>query len=76
LTKICLISGNYLEAKRWAFEQQLDDGCWFYPTDIEELTKLSNFYVFVVGTAGENVPPAYFERIFQLAKQRGRINRL
>lgn len=70
---ICLIAGNYGEAKRWAASQHLEDHDWFYPADEEELKRKKNFHVLVIGTAGENVPPHYFERIYQLAKQRGRM---
>lgn len=72
---ICIIAGNYLEAKRWADGQLLDDSEWFYPREPDELLKKENFHVVVVGTAGQNVPSSYFERIFNLAKSRGRINR-
>jgi fructose-1-phosphate kinase PfkB-like protein len=48
---------------------------WFYPTDEDELKQRCNFHVVVVGTAGQNVPPQYFNRILAIAQQRGRINR-
>ena len=72
---ICIISGNYLEAKQYASAQHWSDSEWFYPTDVDELMQRNNFHVIVIGTAGQNVPPKYFEKVFQLAHQRGRIGR-
>jgi len=72
---ICLIAGSYQEAKNWAYGQQLDSSEWFYPHEPQDLYGKENFHVLVIGTAGYNIPPSYFERIFSLAKQRGRINR-
>lgn len=68
---ICLIAGNYLEAKRFAKAQLLDDNEWFFPQDEKDLLSRVDFHVLVVGTAGMNVPPSYFERILALAKERG-----
>jgi hypothetical protein len=73
---LCLIAGNHLEAERWARGQLLDESEWFFPSDPDELKSKSNFHVIVIGTAGYNVPPAYFERILHLAQQRGRIGRI
>ena len=72
---ICLIAGNYLEAKTWAYGQQLNDDEWFYPIDEVDLYKRHDFHVIVIGTAGYNVPNSYFERVFQLAKHQGRTGR-
>lgn len=72
---ICIIAGNYDEARRWARSQYLDDSEWFFPHDIDDLNSKQNFHVMVVGTAGQNVPPAYFEKVWQLARVRGRMNR-
>lgn len=72
---ICIIAGNYHEAKTWAYGQYLSDEEWFYPSDIDELKVRSNFHVVVIGTAGQNVPPSYFEKIFHLAHERGRVGR-
>ena len=72
---IVIIAGNYNEARTWARGQLLDDDEWVFPMDEYELMKLSNFHTIIVGSAGHNVPPSYFERILSLAKQRGRIGR-
>lgn len=72
---ICIIAGNHLEAKRWAEGQNLSNDEWFYPTDIYELSKKTNFHVIVIGSAGENVPQSYFNRIYTYAKSQGRIGR-
>ena len=75
MTKICIIAGNLLEAKRFAFAQDWSDDQWFYPYDENELMKKDNFHVLVIGNAGLNVPLSYFDKIYELAKARGRINR-
>lgn len=72
---ICILAGNYQEALRYAKGQLLDPDEWFYPTTPDELTTKTNFHVIVVGTAGQNVPSSYFERVLSLAKKQGRINR-
>ena len=73
---ICIIAGNYQEALAYAKGQLFDHNEWFYPADIEDLKHSSNFHVLVVGTAGENVPPHYFEKVLYIAKTRGRIGRV
>jgi len=71
---ICIIAGNYNEAKNWAFGQQLDTNEWFYPGELEDLYDKNGFHVLVVGSAYQ-LPINYFEKLFALAKQRGRQNR-
>lgn len=75
MTKLCIIAGNYDEAKTWTRGQQLEDEDWFYPIDEDDLKRRSNFHVLVIGTAGHNVPASYFERIYTLACERGRLGR-
>ena len=70
-----LIAGNYLEAQRFAAAHDLEDNEWVCPIDISDIYRYTNFHVLVIGTAGQNVPNSYFERVYQLAKQRGRIGR-
>lgn len=70
---ICLLAGNYLEAKRYADANLLTNDEWFYPLDENDLRNRSSFHVLVVGTAGLNVPSSYFERVLRLAKERGKI---
>lgn len=72
---ICILAGNHREAQQWASGQFLEDNEWFYPHDDYDLKRRENFHVIVVGSAGQNVTPAYFERILHLAKSRGKINR-
>lgn len=75
MTKLCIIAGDYREAKTWARGQFLDDDSWFFPSDFEDLKARSNFHVIVIGTAGMNVPNGYFNSLYELAQKRGRINR-
>ena len=72
---ICIIAGNQQEARNWAYGQMLEDDEWFFPDEPQVLLRKSNFHVVVIGSAGQNLPPYYFERVFNLAKQRGRIGR-
>ncbi len=75
MTKICIIAGNYHEALSFAKAQSFDPDDWFTPADESDLTNKSNFHVIVVGTAGMNTPASYFNRIYNLALERGRIGR-
>jgi len=34
-----------------------------------------NFHVIVIGSAGQNIPLSYFEKIYNLARERGRLGR-
>jgi len=75
MTKICLIAGNEEEALRYAKTQNIPRDCWFYPATVRDLLFRSNFYVLVVGTGGQNVSATAFETLYQLALQRGKIDR-
>lgn len=75
MTKICLIAGNEHEALAFAKLQSIPKDAWFYPKDINELLFRTNFYVLVVGTAGQNIPPSIFEKLYNLALERGQIGR-
>lgn len=68
---ICIIAGDEREAYQWARSQQLNRSEWFFPSDESALMARVNFHVLVVGTAGQNVPASYFNRIYTLAKERG-----
>lgn len=71
---ICIIGPSYQEARNWAYGQQLSECEWFYPNELEELYRYSNFHVVVIDSA-VNMPSGYFERIFSLAKRRGMVGR-
>ncbi len=73
---ICILAGNYFEAETWAHSQFLARNEWFYPRDETELRQRCNFHVLVVGSAGQNVPHSYFDRLYSLAQTRGRIGRI
>lgn len=75
MTKICIIAGNQEEAYRWAKSQYLSKEQWFYPHSENELLFKSNFHVIVVGTAGQNIPPSVFEKMYQTALVRGKVGR-
>lgn len=75
MTQICLIAGNEQEALNYAKLQQIPREAWFYPKSERDLLFRNNFYVLVIGTAGMNVPPSVFEKIYQLALERGKIGR-
>jgi hypothetical protein len=75
MTKICLIAGNEQEALNFAKLQSIPRGSWFYPKNINDLLFMSNFYVLVIGTAGQNIPSSIFEKLYQTALVRGQIGR-
>jgi hypothetical protein len=76
MTKICLIAGNSEEALQFAKAQNIPRESWFYPKNINDLLFRTNFYTFVIGTAGQNIPSSIFEEIYQTALRRGRIGRI
>lgn len=76
MTKICLIAANEEEAYRWARNQNLNKDQYFYPHSENDLRFRTNFHVIVVGTAGVNVPGYVFEKIYNLALERGKIGRI
>lgn len=76
MTKICIIAGNPEEALMFAKAQNIPRECWFYPKHLNDLVFKSNFYVFVVGTAGQNIPNSIFEELYQTAQKRGKIGRI
>lgn len=71
---ICIIAGSYSHAKKWAATQQLSDTEWFSTLDMDDLKGRENFHVVVLDTASE-LPPIFFEKLFNLARLRGRVNR-
>lgn len=72
---ICIIAGNYDEAATWASGQNLDSNEWFYPNDEHDLMQRVNFHVIVIGTAGQNVPVTWFNKLYEFARKRGKIGR-
>jgi len=76
MTKICILAGNREEAYRYARSQNLEQDQWFYPNNPNDLLFKTNFHVIVVGTAGQNFPPTIFEKIYQLALERGKVGRV
>ncbi len=76
MTKICILAGNLFEARTFARSQFLEDDQWFYPHDINDLVFRTNFHVIVIGTAGQNTPPSYFEKVLSVALKRGKIGRI
>lgn len=71
---LCLIAGSYRKAMLWADSQHLSSDEWFYLSDVDDLIQKANFHVIVLDSASD-LHPSHFERIFMLAKQRGRIGR-
>ena len=71
---IYILAGNYASARKWATAQILSDNEWFSTLDLDELKNRDNFHVVVLETASE-LSPIFFERLFNLANARGRINR-
>lgn len=71
---IYILAGTYSQAKKWAAAQQLADDEWFSTLDFDELKSKENFHVVILDTASE-LPPIFFEKLFNLARLRGRMNR-
>jgi hypothetical protein len=76
MTRICIIAGNEEEAYRFAKNQNLEKDQYFYPHNSNDLLFKTNFHVLVIGTAGQNIPSLIFEKIYNLALERGKIGRL
>ncbi len=70
---ICILAGNRLEAERFASSHLLESDEWFYPKNENELRFRENFHVLVVG--GMSLPEPLFNKILNLAKERGKRNR-
>ena len=75
MTKICIIAESELEAYRWAKGQNLEKNQYFYLYSASDLLFKRNFHVILVGNAGQNTPPDVFEKVYNLALQRGKIGR-
>lgn len=71
---IFLIAGNYDHARKWAEAHQLDSSEWVCTLDLDEIKKMSNFHVIILESASY-LPSSFFEKLYNLAKFRGRINR-
>ena len=71
---IFIIAGSHKQAKQFAKTQMLRDDEWVSTLDLDELRQLSNFHVIVANSAQE-LEPSFFEKLFNLALQRGRIGR-
>jgi hypothetical protein len=71
---ILIIAGNYSSAEKWARTQMLNTDEWFSTLDLDELKSKSNFHVITIESASE-LPSPLFERIFHIAKQRGKMNK-
>jgi hypothetical protein len=73
MTTICLIASNEEEAYRWARNQNLNKNQYFYPHSANDLLFHTNFHVIVVG---QNFSSPVFEKIYNLALERGKIGRI
>lgn len=76
MTRVCILAGNLLEAKRFAYSQGWSEDCWFFPRTLSDLIFQKNFHVLVIGTAGQNVPSNFFEKVYKLALERGKVGRI
>ncbi len=71
---IYILAVSHKAAKRWAESQQLQDDEWFTTLDPDDLKMFSDFHVIVLDSASE-LSPGFFEKLYKLAKQRGRTGR-
>lgn len=72
---ICLIASSYINARKWAASQHLEDNEWFYPSDATDLLTKSNFHVIVVEYGLEHISNTTLNYMLNLAKNRGALNR-
>ncbi|MEX0595468.1 MAG: hypothetical protein WD512_03130 [Candidatus Paceibacterota bacterium] len=75
MTRICIFAKNEKEADRWAENQNLSKSQYFYPKDLNDVMFRTNFHVIVIGIQELSVNAQYFEKIYALAQQRGKIGR-
>lgn len=73
MTKICIFAENEEEAKKWARGQNLDKEQYFYAHSERDILFKTNFHVIAIGSS--NIP-SYFEKIYNLALERGKIGRI
>lgn len=71
---ICIIASNFQSALIFAKSQLLEPDEWFYPDDIRNLQKETNFHV-LISPSAHTLQPQFFEKLFRIAKERGRIGR-
>lgn len=72
---ICLIASSYLNARKWAKSQHLEDSEWFYPNDVTDLYKKQNFHTIVVADGIEHASNTHINLLVTTAWKRGRIGR-
>jgi hypothetical protein len=76
MTKICIFARSEDEARRWARSQNLNPNQYFYPHSKTDLLFRTNFHVIAVGMTELSVNPSFFEEIYNLALERGKIGRI
>jgi hypothetical protein len=70
---IYVLASTYKAAKMWASAQHLKPDEWFSTLDESELYGRENFHTIVLENASD-LPSMLFERLFNLAQMRGRMN--
>lgn len=70
---IAIIASNYREAEKFAASQLLSNDEWFFVCEIDDLIGQSNFHVLVANGAGDHISPYKFEKLFSLAKKKGKM---
>lgn len=71
---ICIIADSYKDAQLWANAQQLESSEWFYPIYESDLYRFRGYHVITLPSS-QWLNIKFFERIFTIAKDRGRIGR-
>ena len=71
---IFILAGSYKAAKMWAESQHLNDDEWFATLDVDDLKMAKNFHV-IIHESAQHLSPGFFEKIYSLAHERGRIGR-
>lgn len=72
---ICLIASSYINARKWAASQHLNDSEWFWPKDVTDLFQRTNFHTIVVEYGLEHVSNSQINRMLEVAWKQGKLNR-
>lgn len=71
---ICIIAASESRAQRWADNQGLESNEWFCPQHTDDLVSRQNYHTIVIDSFPDH-RLGWFEVIYHMAKQRGRIKR-
>ena len=71
---LCIIATSQSRAHNWADNQGLERDEWFCPQHIDDLKSRQDYHTIVIDSFPD-YRLGWFETIYHIAKQNGRINR-